>query len=321
MNLLISSSSDPYRNLATEEILLKNSTEDFLFLYINRPCVVVGKHQIVQKEINSQFVHDNNILIARRLSGGGTVYHDEGNLNLSFIQSIQPGENASYRIMTQPLFNYLANNGLSIELSEKNDFLLGGKKISGSAMHIYKNRVLAHCTLLIDCNLTNLSNALKGNWERFTDKSIASRKSTVLNLSSIDKKLTQDYILKGFVDFIKNEEEICTDFSFFDKIYTQSIGELIKIKYATFDWIYGYSPKYLYHNTIYFDQRIIAYTLEIEKNIIKNVLIESEDSLTKIIRLKLNSLKGRQHNISSLREWLDSPNQTDFDIQLLASLF
>jgi len=137
MNLLISSSTDPYHNLATEEFLLKNSGEDFIYLYVNRPCVVVGKHQNAQKEIDSNFAYNNNILLARRLSGGGAVYHDEGNLNFSFIRSVSFGENISYQSIPQFLFTFLKQLIPSISLSERNDFLLDGNKISGSAMHVY----------------------------------------------------------------------------------------------------------------------------------------------------------------------------------------
>ena len=128
MNLLISSSLNPYWNLATEEYLLKNYTEDFIFLYINQPCVVVGKHQNAQKEINSKYINNNNILVARRLSGGGSVYHDEGNLNFSFIQSVTTGENISYQSLTNSVYQFFKILNSDITLSNRNDYLLKGKK-------------------------------------------------------------------------------------------------------------------------------------------------------------------------------------------------
>ena len=211
MKLLISSSSDPYYNLAAEEYLLKFCKEDFLFLYINQPCVVVGKHQIALKEINSQFILENKILIARRLSGGGSVYHDEGNLNFSFISSIPQGENISFQTISKPIIRFLVNSGLDVEISDRNDIISNGKKVSGSAMHIYKNRVLAHATLLIDSNLTNLSGALKGNPDRFTDKSINSKRSEVMNLSEIDNRLNSRIVLSELVKFLANESGFKSD--------------------------------------------------------------------------------------------------------------
>lgn len=320
MNLLISSNSNPYWNLATEEFLLKNSSEDFIYLYVNRPCVVVGKHQISPKEINSKFTFDNKILISRRLSGGGTVFHDEGNLNFSFIQSIPLGQNASYRSIMQPLYDFLISQGVDIELSDRNDFLIHKKKISGSAMHIYKNRVLAHCTLLIECNLDNLSRSLKGNQERFTDKSIASKKSKVINLSEINNNLKVDIVRNSFSDFIRNKNE---NFKMASLCETETglISKLVETKYSTFDWIYGYSPKYTYSNKIAIDHKIIAYALEVEKNIIKSVEIESEEEINSNIKLELNRLIGVQHNINSLSEKLASSTRTDFGSKILTSLF
>lgn len=319
MNLLISSSSDPYWNLATEEFILKNTTEDFVFLYINRPSIIVGKHQNTQKEINSRYVFENNILITRRLSGGGAVYHDLGNLNFSFIQSIPYGENISYKHITQSVFVFLKQLTSSVILSERNDFLLNGKKISGSAMHIYKNRVLAHGTLLIDSILDEMSNALKGNQDRYTDKSIASKRAEVMNLSSFNKKLNITYLLQHFINFIKKETQTTT-LNLPESSY-DTILELVKNKYSTFDWIYGYSPKYTYQNTIFYKKKILEYRLEVEKGIIEKIQFESKDEIDDYSKFKLNMLKGRQHSIYALNEWLNTQDSTVFDKLLLTSLF
>lgn len=319
MNLLISSSSDPYWNLATEEFLLKNSTEDFIFLYINQPSVIVGKHQNAQKEINPRFVFDNKILVARRLSGGGAVFHDFGNLNFSFIQSTPFGENISFKLLTQSIFGFLKHTNSEICMSERNDFMLNNKKISGSAMHVFKNRTLAHGTLLIDCNLYALSSALKGNPERYTDKSIASKRSDVINLKNVDKRLNIGYILQHLIDFIKKENPIA--------IYTinesslSSIHELVENKYSTYNWIYGYSPNYTYRNNLIFNKKTVEYRLLIEKGIIENILYESENEIDEFSKLKLNMLKGRQHSIYTLNDWLNTQDSPVFDKLLLTSLF
>ena len=319
MNLLISSSSDPYWNLATEEFLLKSTAEDFIFLYINRPTVIVGKHQNAQKEISAKYIFDNKILVARRLSGGGAVYHDFGNLNFCFIQSIPFGENISYKFITQPISGFLKQTTADIFISERNDFLLNGKKLSGSAVHVYKNRVLAHGTLLIDCNLADLSNALKGNPERYTDKSIASKRSEVMNLANVDEKLNIGYTLKHLIDFIKKEKPT-TIFTLPESSHG-SIHELVKNKYSTFDWIYGYSPKYTYRNRLFFNKKIVEYRLDIEKGIIEKIIFESKDEIDNFTKLKLNMLKGRQHSISALNDWLNTKDSTIFDKLLLTSLF
>jgi len=320
MNLLISSNQDPYWNLATEEYLLKNSSEDYLFFYVNKPCVVVGKHQIAQKEVNAPFILANNILVARRLSGGGAVYHDKGNLNFSYIQSVAFSESISYKIITESIFLFLKQLVPELSLSERNDFMLEGKKISGSAMHVYKNRVFAHGTLLIDCNLTNLSLSLKTNLDRYTDKSIASKRSSVMNLSEASAKINIAYILANLPNF-SGKENLKIDYCTLPESAINPIMDLVQTKYSTEEWIFGYSPRYFYHHHVVFNNSDISYKLEVAKGIIEDVSIESEDSLAKNILLEIKKLQGQKHNIYALQEKLTSKKSQDFERMLFASLF
>lgn len=320
MKLIISSDKSPYRNLATEEFLLKNSMEDYIFIYINQPCVVVGKHQIAVKEINSVYNFNNKILIARRLSGGGAVYHDEGNLNLSFIQTVKSGESISYQLITQSIYNFLKITGIDVSISDRNDFIVSERKISGSAMHVYKNRVMAHCTLLIDSNLENLSNSLKGHPERYTDKSINSHRSKVLNLAEVDRKLTTRLIIKKFTEFLGTQMadlEINTLPGYTD----DQINQLYINKYTTTDWIYGYSPKYLYSHRIYDHQGNIDFVLDVEKGKIKKISIESKDEINTDITLLFNTLTNQGHNIESIIRWLETGAKKENNHEYLDLLF
>ena len=319
MNLIISPFSDPYWNLAAEEILLKNSHENYLFLYINQPCVVVGKHQNTIKEINSTFLYNTNTLIARRLSGGGAVYHDEGNLNFSYIQSVENGAELSYRNLTQSILSFLMEHFPEIQLSDRNDLTLLGNKISGSAMHVYKNRVLAHGTLLINCDLNNLSAALKGNPDRFEGKSIESKRSPVMNLSEVHKELTpgaliteiSNYLLKLYPTFLLSQ--LPTELN-------DTISELVSTKYSTPQWIYGYSPKYTYCNMVTLEGKCILYKLMIEKGVILRVELEQENELTTDIKHIFNTLIGVTHNINSLQKGPFHAAKSDMERQLLLSL-
>ncbi|MCX6222029.1 MAG: lipoate--protein ligase [Bacteroidia bacterium] len=320
MNLLISSSHDPYWNLATEEYLLKNSSEDFLFFYINNPCVVVGKHQIAQKEVNAPFILANNILVARRLSGGGAVYHDKGNLNFSYIQSVAISESISYKIITESIFNFLKQLVPELSLSIRNDFLLKGKKISGSAMHVYKDRVLAHGTLLIDCNLRNLALSLKANPDRYSDRSIASKRSSVMNLSEVSAKINIDYILANLPNFTGEVNKKINASNLPESAITP-ILDLVKTKYSTEEWIFGYSPKYVYQHRVSFNNSEISYRLEVVKGIIEEVSIESENLIAENILLKIKLLQGQKHNIYSLQDKLTSKKSPIFNRNLYASLF
>ncbi len=320
MNFLISSSLDPYWNLATEEYLLKNSSEDYLFLYVNKPCVVVGKHQIAQKEVNSPFILANNILVARRLSGGGAVYHDEGNLNFSYIQSVAISESISYKKITESIFNFLKQLVPELSLSERNDFILEGKKISGSAMHVYKNRVLAHGTLLIDCNITNLSLSLKSNSDRYTDKSIASKKSPVMNLCEAAKKITIDYIFSNLQNYFSQDNRKINSFTLPESSIIP-IENLVQTKYSTEEWIFDYSPRYIYQHNIVFNNANISYKLEVAKGIIEDISVESEDLITNNILLKLKMLQGEKHINYALQDKLITKKSNSFNRILFNSLF
>ena len=300
MNLFISPCTDPYWNLAAEEILLKTSTENWLFLYVNKPCVVVGKHQTTQKEINPLYIYRNNVLVARRLSGGGAVYHDEGNLNFSYIRTMDHGENLSYQMITQSMVAFLTELVPEIRLSARNDLLLGENKISGSAMHVFKNRVLAHGTLLINCDLTHLSSALKGNPERFKDKSIASHRSPVMNLSQVNARLTPLLLITLFAEYLVKKEAM-VQFTHLPSITQELISDLAVSRYRTSEWIYGYSPRYLYQNTVLAQTSKIAYQLEVEKGIIEDFIIV-EGELNSDIKLLFNKLIGISHNIFALLE-------------------
>ena len=320
MNLLISSSRNPYINLATEEFLLKQSNEDHIFLYINQPCVVVGKHQIAQKEINSKYANDNNILIARRISGGGAVYHDPGNLNISFIKSISSPEDVSYKKIAQPIFDFLESIGITFLSSEKNDLLFEGRKISGSAMHIFKDRILAHCTLLVNSDLTHLSKSLRGNPERYTDKSIGSRRAKVMNLSAIDKKIEIDLLESSFGKFLF-QKSICTTSLAIPDSFNEVIHELAANKYSTNDWIYGYSPRYIYTSVLTDQINSEIFIIEVEKGIIVNANINSVDEVNLDMILIVKELIGLKHNFIELNQFLNSKSDSLLSQKLLDALF
>jgi len=178
-----SQSTDPYFNMATEEYFLKNFEEDFFCLYINRPSVIVGKHQNTMAEINVPYVMENNIPVIRRLSGGGTVFHDLGNLNFCFIQQGKPGYLVDFKKFSQPILDVLQKLEINAWLRGKSDLVIDNKKFSGNAEHVYKNKVLHHGTLLFSSELSQLNEAIKADWGKFTDKAVRSNRSQVTNIA------------------------------------------------------------------------------------------------------------------------------------------
>ena len=175
--------TDPYFNIAAEEYLLKQMDEDCFMVWQNEPSIIVGKHQNTLAEINYSFAKENNIPVVRRITGGGTVFHDLGNLNFTFISSGEKGKLVNFKKFTQPIIEVLNQMGIPARFEGKNDLRVNGLKISGNAEHVYKNKVLHHGTLLFSTDLNFLKKAIKSVPERFQDKAVQSVRSKVANIT------------------------------------------------------------------------------------------------------------------------------------------
>ena len=180
MKFLCLETTDPYRNLAIEEYLFLHSEDDVLILWQNEPTVVIGKNQNAYAEIALDVLRSRGVHVARRITGGGAVYHDLGNVNYSLIATGQGDLDFAY--FTAPMIRALESLGVHAELSGRNDLLVDGKKISGSAQHASGNRVLHHGTLLFDSDLEALAAILKVDEEKLRAKSIRSVRSRVTNI-------------------------------------------------------------------------------------------------------------------------------------------
>lgn len=156
--------------------------ESYLLFYINSPSIIIGKHQNTIEEINQEYVKDNNIQVVRRLSGGGAVYHDLGNLNFSFITKDDGQSFHNFLKFTQPVIDYLKSMGVNAELSGRNDLQVGEQKISGNAQFSTRGRMFSHGTLMFDLNLDDVQASLNVNPEKFKSKSTKSVRSRVANI-------------------------------------------------------------------------------------------------------------------------------------------
>lgn len=180
MNIIMSPSSTPSFNLATEEHLFSRKGEDFLLLYINEPSVIIGSNQAVLNEVDPDFCIEHDIRIIRRMSGGGAVYHDRGNLNYAFIHD-GTGAPLSARFL-EPVVTVLHELDVPVEIGKRKDLWLDGYKISGTASHISRGRELHHGTLLYDTDLAMLKRALSAENNRLVGKATVSVPSPVTNI-------------------------------------------------------------------------------------------------------------------------------------------
>jgi len=247
LQLLHIKNTDIYFNLAVEEYLLKKKSDNFFIIWQSDNALVFGKHQNVFEEINLAFTLQNNINIARRISGGGTVYHDLGNVNFSLILNKEKGTQVDFKYHTKVVFDFLKSLNLNVKYSNRYDLFIDNKKISGNAEHVFKNRVLHHGTVLYNSDLEKLKKSLIVSENKFSSKSIKSVSSNVANISNYTNLSLEEFIsdLKIFVS------------SYFDikhetNLQEKEISEIEKLKnnkYANNYWIVDYSPKFNFKNS------------------------------------------------------------------------
>lgn len=230
--------ADIYFHLAAEEYLLKQSTDDVFMLWQDTSSVVLGRHQRVCAEIDCNWAKQQQIQIARRFSGGGTVYHDWGNVNLTFIETVS--RIPDFTVYLQQTLDFLSSLGLNAQGDERLGIYLNKLKISGSAQCVYKNRVLYHCTLLYDTDLDILNKVLNPQEENITNTSqikyaVPSVRSEVTNIRNNNFTETVDKFKEiAFQYFSRGEVE-----SFFSNEELKAIGQLRESKYMQEEWIFS----------------------------------------------------------------------------------
>lgn len=301
MLYIYNKSTDPYFNLAAEEYVLKNFNEDCFMLWQNSTAVIIGKNQNALAEINLDYVKENNVHVVRRLSGGGAVFHDLGNVNFTFITN-DTDDFVNFSKFTEPIIGVL-NDKLNIkaELSGRNDLTINEQKFSGNAQYNYKNRVLHHGTLLFASSITNISDSLKVKPSKFEGKSVKSVKSRVTNISShLTSPLTIEEFINLTMDYVKNNNINDGKIYAFTEKDIEAINQLKETKYSTWEWNYGSSPKYNFNN----EKRFKGGTVELHFNVIKGVIKECKifgDFFSKIDILDIeNALVGVKHDYDSI---------------------
>lgn len=235
-------STDPAYNLAFEEYILNHhTTGDYLILWQNENAVIVGRNQNAEAEINRPFVEQHGIRVVRRNTGGGTVYHDLGNLNYSFITDAGSTENRNAARFTEPVVQALRCLGLDANASGRNDILVSGKKVSGTAQQLRCGRVLHHGTLLFDSDPEKVSGALNPDPTKFQSKSVQSVRSRIGNIRAA---LPKDMDMAAFWAYLKNSlsGDLIPDRLSAEEL--AAVQVLKNEKYDTYRWNFGKSPKY-----------------------------------------------------------------------------
>ncbi|MFD0712366.1 lipoate--protein ligase [Paenibacillus sp. GCM10027626] len=259
--------TDPAFNLALEEYALRNLPMDdsYLLFYINEPSIIIGKNQNTIEEINQEYVRDNGIHVVRRLSGGGAVYHDLGNLNFSFITKDDGNSFHNFAKFTRPVIDALHKLGVNAELSGRNDIQVDGRKISGNAQFASKGRMFSHGTLLFNSAMENVSSALKVKPIKIESKGTKSVRGRVANISEF---LREPMTIEQFHAALLRElfggaDGEVTHYPLTDAEWS-AVAKLAEERYRNWDWNYGRSPKCNIENIRKFTSGIIDARLDVE---------------------------------------------------------
>jgi len=283
-------SLNPFYNLAFEEYVLANRTQgDYLLLWQNDNTIVIGRNQNAEQEINRAFVEEHGIHVVRRVTGGGAVYHDLGNLNYSFITDSGDAEKLTMQKFTLPITEALRGLGLQAEASGRNDILVEGRKVSGTAQRLLNGRILHHGTLLFDANPDMVSGALRVDPEKFQSKGAKSVRARIGNIRTF---LKNDMDLQAFWRYLK---DVLSGGGMAEGALTEpeleAVEALKREKYDTWEWNFGHSPKYSLQNRRRWPGGGLEIRVAVEEGSIRDIVFFGDflagtpmDALTEALR-------------------------------------
>lgn len=311
MIFLISKSYDCYFNLALEENFLREYDDEIFMLWQNDNTIVVGKNQNTLAEINYDYVKEKGIRVVRRITGGGAVYHDMGNINFTYITR-QDGEwENDFSRFAKPVVSALKKIGLDAEISGRNDIVVNGRKISGNAQTVAGGRILHHGTLLFNTDVSVLSNALVPDPEKIRSKGIKSVSSRVVNINELlGREVTAEEIsdlvgsevktLYGAKEYVLSDEEI------------KRAEKLADEKYRTWEWNFGYSPKYSFSKKKRFRiGSINAYLTVEDGKIVSAKLYGDFFGISDVFDIE-TALCGTLHREENIKNTLDKFKLSDY---------
>lgn len=315
MYYIVDDSTDPQWNLAAEEYLFKNFKQSIFRLWRNEPSIIIGLHQNAFAEINLDYVKNNNIPVVRRLTGGGAVFHDLGNVNFTFIDNKIASESTAdmFGRFTKPIIAALNSLGIEASLKGRNDLVIEDKKFSGNAVAVYKERILQHGTLLYSASMANLSEALANRPEHFKGKAVQSNRARVTNISD---HLSNAMTVEEFVTYIEKFVTDSLSSKYVRYHYTsQDLSQIAKLtmeKYSKDSWNYGSSPKYGYSKNTRFDWGVLELYMEVQKEIIEEIRFYGSYFFVKETSLLEKKLQGCTNTLEAIRERVKKINLSDY---------
>ena len=303
--------TDPYLNIAAEEYFVKHATEDMCMIWINERSVIIGKHQNAFAEINYPYVHANRIPVIRRISGGGAVYHDSGNVNFTFIHKTDKTNQVDFKRFTSIIVKFMQSLGIEVNTNKRNSIFAGSLKFSGHAEHIFHDRVLHHGTILFNTDLEKLQNCLAPEKE-YQGKAMESVRNDVGNIApllseTIDINQFTEKLINWLIDFYpgSNSYKIQPD-------EIIAIKKLSETKYKTWQWNFGYSPAYMFQVNIPMLTGFIHVSIKVENG--KFVQINLPDKIVNDpLSIVFKSMTGVLHNEEDIDKFVEN-NHTSLEL-------
>jgi len=314
MLIIDSPSNNAWFNIASEEYLLNTYPNDEIFLlYVNAPSIIVGRFQNTLAEINLDYVTENKIKVVRRMSGGGAVYHDLGNLNFSFHTPLGDDDFSDFSKFTQPVVDLLNSLDVPAKLEGRNDLVVDGKKFSGNAKLARKGKMIQHGTILLDSEMQVLSEALKINPLKFRDKAVKSARARVTNLIDyFPGGMTVDKFKELLIGQIMKENGDDTTVHHLRPDEVAKIEQLAAEKYSTWDWNFGGSPNYDFNKAIKVPAGFIELHMDVKKGIIQKARIFGDFFASSPIEELEEKLVGVPHETDNIRQILSTVNLTEY---------
>lgn len=314
MLIIDSPSHDAYFNIALEEYLLyKYPTEDIFLLYINAPSIIVGKFQNTLAEINLDYVEEKGIKVVRRMSGGGAVYHDLGNLNFSFHTLLGKNDFMDFSTFTAPVIRILNELDVPAKLEGRNDLLVEGRKFSGNAKLARNGKMIQHGTILFNSDMSVLADALKVNPLKFVDKAVKSNRARVINLIEyLPSEMNAEDLKELLIEEIEDTTEGAYMYTLTQEDF-DGIAKLINEKYNTWDWNFGFSPKYNFKNAKKIPAGFIEVHLDVERGgTINKAKIFGDFFASESIEDFEALLIGKNHDYNELNDLFETIDLTNY---------